>query len=258
MSTYTSKKLKKAVEKAGFIPCPKCGVWYYRNERHACDQKLLFKNPTVQKPCSKGLSTKVYPIYETEHIQMVKDYIKAAFPKMTAARNLCAFIWAINSNLRFTDIVALRMENVALYPVDLEDFKPGYSFHIIENKTKKQRDVYVNENMGIALAEWLKHRGCKNGYLFCHTKGGKPNMEENVEKPLNPTTFRIVLHEIGKKLGIKLTLRGLRKTWCYHAWKSGVPIEVLSQAMNHFNPAITYRYLGIKNEDIKAAFMTGI
>jgi integrase len=45
----------------------------------------------------------------------------------------------------------------------------------------------------------------------------------------------------------------LRKTWGYHARKNGVPMEIIMAKLNHTSFAFTKRYLGITDDELKAA-----
>jgi len=169
----------------------------------------------------------------------------------TRERNHCFFVWGINSNLRGTDLVKIKFEYLGVY-------RKGNGIHfpetiyitIKENKTQKLRRVYINNNMMEALKMWVKKRGTHSGYLFCNTR--KP------ENPVSVHYFRYYLNDVGDALGLHIGLRVMRKTWAYHAWKSGIPIEVLAEAMNHSTPAVTKRYLGIDQEEVKEAFMVEI
>ena len=43
----------------------------------------------------------------------------------------------------------------------------------------------------------------------------------------------------------------LRKTWGYHARKNfGIPIELISEKLDHSSNAVTKRYIGISQEEI--------
>jgi integrase len=43
----------------------------------------------------------------------------------------------------------------------------------------------------------------------------------------------------------------LRKTWGYHARKSGVPLELIMTKLNHNNLVTTKRYLGITDDELQ-------
>lgn len=44
----------------------------------------------------------------------------------------------------------------------------------------------------------------------------------------------------------------LRKTWGYQARQVGVPLELIMYKLNHSNIAMTKRYLGITDDELRA------
>jgi integrase len=44
----------------------------------------------------------------------------------------------------------------------------------------------------------------------------------------------------------------LRKTWGYQARQAGVPLELIMHKLNHSNIAMTKRYLGITDDELRA------
>jgi integrase len=45
----------------------------------------------------------------------------------------------------------------------------------------------------------------------------------------------------------------LRKTWGYQARLSGVPMEIIMEKLNHTSFAMTKRYLGITDDELRTA-----
>ena len=51
----------------------------------------------------------------------------------------------------------------------------------------------------------------------------------------------------------------LRKTWAYQQRKQfGVPWEVIAKRLNHSNPAVTRRYMGVQAEEVEEALLNAI
>ena len=54
----------------------------------------------------------------------------------------------------------------------------------------------------------------------------------------------------------KVACHSLRKTWGYHACRSGkIPLAVIIRIYNHSSIAVTFRYLGVDQDDIDQALL---
>ena len=103
---------------------------------------MLIKNPNHPK---KGSIIRVNPIRKKEHIQAIKALLK------NQPRNLALFTFGINTALRASDILQIKVDQV-------EGLKIGESFVIREKKTKKVRRVVLNKATHGAIKKYLKVR----------------------------------------------------------------------------------------------------
>jgi site-specific recombinase XerD len=154
-----------------------------------------------------------------------------------AKRNVLLFTLGINTNLRVSDMLTLRVGDVK-----------GTHIEICEQKTKKYRLTLINDKLRKAIDEYIVGRG-DNEYLFKSREGdNKPMTRQNVE---------IMLSDAARACGItyRVGCHSMRKTWGYHAWKyNGVHIAIIQQAYNHRDLETTKRYLGMTQDDLDEAF----
>lgn len=150
----------------------------------------------------------------------------------------------LNTALRISDMLELRWASVFNFS------NREYRRHlcIVEQKTGKVTQVYLNRNITIALAYYRGHlraqgRKIRPGdFLFSHSNKNEPITRVQA--------FRIV-KKASEDCGIPgvISCHSLRKTFGYHAWKQGVPPALLVNIYNHSSYEVTKRYLGIEQDD---------
>ncbi|MGL5086016.1 MAG: tyrosine-type recombinase/integrase, partial [Clostridium sp.] len=66
-----------------------------------------------------------------------------------------------------------------------------------------------------------------------------------------------VINDAAKAAGIKekIGTHTLRKTFSYHAYKSGISIELIQKLFNHSAPSITLRYIGITQDTLDTVYL---
>ena len=166
----------------------------------------------------------VEPIRSKEDIDMMCDYLRD-----WNYRNYLLFLTGINTGLRISDIVNLKVSNIR-----------GYYIILIEKKTKKRRKVKMN---ALLKKEMDKHiKGKKVGeYLFQSRKGRN--------KPLSRQAAYIIIKLAAEDCGIEnVGTHTLRKTFGYHYYQKHKDIAMLMEMFNHASAAITKRYIGL-NQD---------
>lgn len=171
----------------------------------------------------------VQPIRTTEEIAKFIEALQLASPK-TAERNVLLFKLGVSTGLRIGDLVKLRVE----------DIKGRSSVRILEGKTKKVREVYLDDVMP-AIADYLADQS-STGYVFVSAKGGH----------ITTTQGYRVLNKAAELLGWEfIGTHTLRKTFGYFYYKKTKDLVTLSEIMNHSSQQITRRYIGIREEDIR-------
>ncbi len=181
------------------------------------------------------------PIRNPEDLKKLKNYYVVEEPN---ARNQLLIIMGLNTALRISDILSLKWGSV--YDFDRKKFKS----HIIlvEQKTGKVSQIYMNQNIQEALKEYRtelrsnKKLIRREQYLFRHTNKNVPISRVQA--------FRLIKDAAeGCNISGVICCHSLRKTFGYHAWKQGVHPAMLMNIFNHSSYQITKRYLGIEQDD---------
>ena len=176
---------------------------------------------------------------EVEAIKNKKDIekIKKAFNNK---RDLMLFVLGVNVGLRISDLLNLKVDDVL-------DKK---SVTIKEGKTGKSREFTLNTAATKAVNDYLGSISYKpDDYLFKSRKG------EN--KPISRVEAWQVLNDAADRAKVKIDIgtHTLRKTFGYWSYKQGIDITLLQKIFNHSSPAITLRYIGITQENIKDVYL---
>lgn len=128
------------------------------------------------------------------------------------------------------------------------------NFVLVEKKTNKSREIKINDQLQRHIAD-------------CHTQIKPHGLEGHIFLSQKGTIFSIQrINIIFKTLKGRYNLNvqnfsthSMRKTFGREIFtKSGVNAELaivkLSQIFNHSNPAVTRRYLGISQEELKQTY----
>lgn len=149
------------------------------------------------------------------------------------SRNLLLFNIGINTGLRIGDIVRIRIEEVR-----------GKSYFIIrEGKTGKERRVYLDAVM-VDIADYLADKPSE-GWLFPSRKG---------DKHITTTQAYRILATAGERCGYDYVgSHTLRKSFGYHYYQRTKDVATLMEIFNHADQATTKRYIGIRDDEIRAS-----
>lgn len=178
---------------------------------------------------------RVQPIRDQEKIRQVKEKLKEMDEKY-----YMMFLLGINTGLRVSDILALKVEDV----------KEKRHILIIEGKTKKPKRFLINGRLQEEIASYLVSKQLQEGsYLIQSRKGeNRPISRVQAYRVLNGVAISLGLEEIGTHT--------MRKTFGYWHYKQNKDVAILQEIFNHSAPSITLRYIGI-NDDVKDATIEG-
>lgn len=145
-------------------------------------------------------------------------------------RNYFLFVMGINTGLRISDLL----------PLKVRDVKGKSHLLINEKKTKKRKKFKLNADLREEIARYIAGKG-PDEYLFASSKRLQPITRVRAYQIINGAARKIGLNEIGT--------HSLRKSFGYHFYQKTRDIATLQMILNHSHPQITLRYIGI-NQDI--------
>ncbi|MEG1912660.1 MAG: site-specific integrase [Cloacibacillus sp.] len=183
----------------------------------------------------------VQPIRDKKILEKMKKYLKA-----NSLRDYCLFTLGINSGLRISDLLNLKVSDVK---EDNGRYRDRIS--VVEKKTGKSKDFPVGDTAIEALQEYLasKQVVSNDDYLFQSRQGGN--------RPITRNMAWLILNEAGTYAGVKEAIgtHTMRKTFGYHAYKMKADLSVIQKLLNHSSPAITLAYIGITKDDLDSVYL---
>jgi site-specific recombinase XerD len=178
-----------------------------------------------------------------EFVQPIRDLVKIEAMKRhllggpNGLRNHLLFTLGINSGLRISDLLSLKVGDVA----DNKG-KPVGRIILRESKTGKEKNFKLGKQTMKLIKEYIVSLGkpAPDQSLFASKKGGSISRH---------MAWRI-LNDAAEAVGIQENVgtHTLRKTFGYHAYQRGVDIVLLQDLLNHSAPSITLRYIGITQD----------
>jgi integrase len=188
----------------------------------------------------KGSSIKVAPITKTKDIKAIKR-ILAYNP-----RNLCLFTIGINTNLRASVLVKLKVGQ-ARY------LKPMEEIELKETKTRKMRRISFNKTCINSIQNLLKHGPERpdNSYLFESQRGG----------PLTVSSVTRLVKQWCDSINLKGNYGShtMRKTFGYQQrTRFSVGLPELMVTFGHASQQQTLEYLCIQPEEVRLIYANEI
>jgi len=186
----------------------------------------------------------VQPIRDVKKINAMKKNLLG--DQENGLRNHLLFVLGINSGLRISDLLRMKIG-------DVWDERKGVKGFIVmrEKKTGKAKQFPINKNSEKAMLQYIESLKTVdlNQYLFKSRKG------EN--SSISRVQAWEILNNAAKDVGIneKIGTHSLRKTFGYHAYQAGTDLTLLQNIFNHSAPSVTLRYIGITQDDMDNVYV---
>ena len=181
----------------------------------------------------------VQPIRDVKQIDTIKKLLK-----QQSLRDYCLFVLGINSGLRISDLLKLRISDIS------DKGKIKDRIRLREKKTNKFKDFPLSNSIKSALKEYLKTREYdENEPLFISRKNKGFLLRQQAYK---------IINDVAKSVGIKekIGTHTLRKTFGYHAYNNGYDITLIQKLFNHSSPSVTLRYIGITQDEMDDVYLS--
>jgi integrase len=168
----------------------------------------------------------VEPIRDKDTVTEIKEHLKE-----TNQRNYILFLLGINTGLRISDILKLRVRDVA-----------GWHITIREQKTGKHKKIRITKQLKKELREYCKDKS--NSEYLIRSRQGK-------NKPITRGMAYVILNQIAEEFDLEcIGTHSMRKTFGYFFYKKYHDVATLQKIFNHSDPGITLGYIGINQDDL--------
>ena len=183
----------------------------------------------------------VQPIRDKKQIEAIKKYLRGS-----NLRDCCLFTLGINSALRISDLLKLKISDV----ID-EKKKVKDRIQIKEKKTGKDKNFPIGDTAKKAISEYLGIRGdySLDDPLFISRKGEKAALQRD-------QAYKII-NQAARAVGIKdkIGSHTMRKTFAYQAYQSGIDLTLIQKLLNHSAPSVTLAYIGITQDQMDDVYL---
>lgn len=170
-----------------------------------------------------------------KYVQPIRDRKKLDAMKRellrSGYRNYMLFLVGINTGLRISDILTLKVKDV----------RDQTHLTLKEKKTSKIKRLKIT-GISEELYNYTENMDDED-YLFASQKGHN--------QPITRVQAYRILNNAAQKVGIReeIGTHTLRKTYGYHFYQKTKDVALLQELFNHSSPSVTLRYIGI-NQDV--------
>lgn len=170
----------------------------------------------------------------------------------------CLFTVGINTGSRISDILKYRVCDIIKDTGEIED-----NIIMIEQKTKKERQVFFNEACKMAFKILIKEKQYVDDWLFVSNGNKKTYINtvdgRRIQKPLTRQSVWGNFIKYTEDMEGHYSTHAMRKTFAYFfcqtdtrdKYVDGRNITALTTALNHSNPNITMRYMDIQDVELE-------
>ena len=203
-------------------------------------KKITFKR--VDK--NTGIESEIITATAAEPIKdrAVIEDIKTTLNKKKTRKYYALFCTGINTALRISDILKLKVFDV----------KTGY-VHTSETKTGKSKQFPINDALSAVLTNYIKEFKLQdNDYLFFANRKDKVRSVKYIDQSQAYRKLKEVVEGLYPE--IHFSTHVLRKTCGYWLYQSTKDIVLVMHALNHSSVSVSMRYIGLTQQCVDNAF----
>ena len=164
----------------------------------------------------------VQPIRDGELIKEIEVFLKE-----TDSRNFMMFLLGTYTGLRISDILRLRVKDVA---------DKSY-INLKEKKTSKHKRIPINPVLKRELKAYIEGKPMNECLIKSRVGNNQAISRSQAYRIMREVANEFNLDEIGT--------HSMRKTFGYHYYKQTKDIAFLQMVFNHAKPEDTLRYIGL-------------
>lgn len=186
----------------------------------------------------------VQPIRERRKVEAIKKVLRGS-----NLRDYCLFVLGVNSGLRVSDLLNLKVSDVIDEKGNLINRIALREQKTMNTRNNKELNFPISDTAKKAITEYLTTRDYElDEPLFISRKKKAALQRAQAWK---------IINDAAKTVGItdRIGTHTLRKTFAYHAYKAGVDIIQIQQMLGHKSPAITLTYIGITQEQLDKVYL---
>lgn len=155
--------------------------------------------------------------------------------QMKSDRDYLLFKLAIHTGMRLTDLLHLKVEDIKnkenkeIKTAWIQQGAPFIKI-MIPSDLRNEIDIYIYENQ------------LKDHHLLFQSL--------RTHKELSRQQAYRIIHHAAKELGLlHIGLTTLRKTFAYHAYKSGISIAIIQKYLGHQTTHETLKFIGLSPKE---------
>jgi len=170
-----------------------------------------------------------------EQIQLITQH----FIDTMNTHDLCLFTVAIDTMLRASDLLSLKVSDVMRADRRIRD-----RFILRQKKTRQPVKPTLTPESRKHLVDWIAEDGKGlEDFIFTRHKGAK-------QSPITVGFYRSLIKSWCESIGIDshdISAHSLRRSKAIHLYESGVSVELIGRLLGHRSSASTIHYLGISD-----------